>query len=70
MLVKEPPKDRSLIDHPKVICTPHLGASTIEAQERVAREIAENIVALNAGTGLYGAVCLPLLYFVKLYILC
>uniref|UniRef100_A0A914WNM1 D-3-phosphoglycerate dehydrogenase n=1 Tax=Plectus sambesii TaxID=2011161 RepID=A0A914WNM1_9BILA len=53
--IEEPPKDRSLIDHPKVICTPHLGASTNEAQQRVAREIAENIVALNAGVGLYGA---------------
>lgn len=33
---KEPPEFPStLIDHPKVICTPHLGASTKEAQQRV-----------------------------------
>ena len=33
---QEPPVFPSkLIDHPKVICTPHLGASTVEAQQRV-----------------------------------
>lgn len=32
----EPPVFPSkLIDHPKVLCTPHLGASTLEAQKRV-----------------------------------
>lgn len=39
-----------------MICTPHLGASTLEAQQRVAIEIAENIIALNTGVGIYGAV--------------
>ncbi|CAD5210151.1 unnamed protein product [Bursaphelenchus okinawaensis] len=53
--VQEPPTYRELIDHPKVVCLPHLGASTIEAQERVAVEVAENIVALNEGKGLFGA---------------
>uniref|UniRef100_A0A0M3K6K6 2-Hacid_dh_C domain-containing protein n=1 Tax=Anisakis simplex TaxID=6269 RepID=A0A0M3K6K6_ANISI len=52
---EEPPSFGALIEHPKIICTPHLGASTIEAQERVASEIAENIIALNNGSGLYGA---------------
>ncbi|TMS35665.1 hypothetical protein L596_003021 [Steinernema carpocapsae] len=52
---EEPPTYRELINHRKAICTPHLGASTMEAQQRVANEIAENIVALNKGTGLYGA---------------
>jgi len=33
---KEPPEDRALVDHPAVVCTPHLGASTVEAQENVA----------------------------------
>ena len=41
---KEPPEDWSLANHPKVICTPHLGASTHEAQENVALAIAEQIV--------------------------
>lgn len=41
---KEPPEDWSLAQHPKVICTPHLGASTFEAQENVALAVAEQIV--------------------------
>jgi D-3-phosphoglycerate dehydrogenase len=39
----EPPTDRRLVEHPLVVCTPHLGASTHEAQERVGFEIAEKI---------------------------
>jgi len=39
----EPPSDRRLVDHPRVVATPHLGASTREAQERVGTEIAEKI---------------------------
>lgn len=41
---KEPPEDWTLPKHPKVIATPHLGASTLEAQENVALAIAEQIV--------------------------
>ncbi|MCU0575718.1 MAG: phosphoglycerate dehydrogenase [Desulfobacterota bacterium] len=41
---KEPPEDWALPKHPKVIATPHLGASTHEAQENVALAIAEQIV--------------------------
>ncbi|KAI6172141.1 putative phosphoglycerate dehydrogenase [Aphelenchoides besseyi] len=55
VFVEEPPSRRDLVNHPSVIATPHLGASTVEAQERVAVEIAENIVALNRGEGLVGA---------------
>ncbi|CAI9114558.1 OLC1v1015306C1 [Oldenlandia corymbosa var. corymbosa] len=43
-----PPKDSKLVQHENVIVTPHLGASTKEAQEGVAVEIAEAVVgALN-----------------------
>jgi len=59
VFVEEPPKYRPLVDHPKVICTPHLGASTIQAQERVAAEIAENIVALNEKHELRGVLNAP-----------
>jgi D-3-phosphoglycerate dehydrogenase len=39
----EPAIDNPLFSRPNVVCTPHLGASTIEAQEKVALQIAEQI---------------------------
>lgn len=45
VFVEEPPKDRRLIDLPRVLATPHLGASTDEAQEMVSIEAAELVVA-------------------------
>ncbi|TAN41276.1 MAG: phosphoglycerate dehydrogenase [Nitrospirae bacterium] len=41
---KEPPENNPLVGHEKVVCTPHLGASTQEAQENVAIAVAEQIV--------------------------
>ena len=41
---KEPPAGNPLVSRPDVVCTPHLGASTVEAQEDVAVEIAEAVV--------------------------
>jgi D-3-phosphoglycerate dehydrogenase len=41
---EEPPANKELIMNEKVICTPHLGASTLEAQENVGIEVAEQIV--------------------------
>jgi D-3-phosphoglycerate dehydrogenase len=29
--VEEPPKDKRLLDHPKILATPHVGGSTEEA---------------------------------------
>ena len=40
---QEPAKTHILFGHEKVIATPHLGASTVEAQENVAIQIAEQI---------------------------
>lgn len=45
-----------LVKHPKVLATPHLGASTSEAQIRVAKEIAEQIVDGNNGKPMFGLV--------------
>ncbi|MGD9638563.1 MAG: hydroxyacid dehydrogenase [Alphaproteobacteria bacterium] len=40
----EPPaEDHVFRKHPKVICTPHLGASTKEAEEKVSLQVAEQI---------------------------
>ncbi|KAL4179652.1 hypothetical protein AMTRI_Chr13g88350 [Amborella trichopoda] len=44
-----PPKDSKLVQHENVIVTPHLGASTAEAQEGVAIEIAEAVVGALKG---------------------
>jgi len=41
---KEPPGMSNLMSLPNLICTPHLGASTKEAQDKVAKDIAEQIV--------------------------
>ncbi|MCG6553750.1 MAG: phosphoglycerate dehydrogenase [Candidatus Magnetominusculus sp. LBB02] len=40
---KEPPENSPLLTLDEVICTPHLGASTHEAQENVALAVAEQI---------------------------
>ncbi|KAL4615357.1 D-3-phosphoglycerate dehydrogenase 1, chloroplastic-like [Castanea sativa] len=44
-----PPADNKLVLHENVTATPHLGASTMEAQEGVAIEIAEAVVGALRG---------------------
>ena len=39
----EPATENELFDIPNVVCTPHLGASTTEAQENVALQVAEQM---------------------------
>ena len=39
-----PPRDHPLLKRQEVICTPHLAASTLEAQERVARQVAQGVL--------------------------
>ena len=43
VFVTEPATENPLFGHPNVICTPHLGASTNEAQENVALQVAEQM---------------------------
>jgi D-3-phosphoglycerate dehydrogenase len=38
------PEEYELLKHPNVSVTPHIGASTVEAQERVGEEIAQKVV--------------------------
>jgi D-3-phosphoglycerate dehydrogenase len=40
VFVGEPKPNAALLSHPKIISTPHIGASTAEAQERIGLEIA------------------------------
>src|SRR4029453_6591033 len=39
----EPPADWTLARHPRVVATPHVGAATAEAQERVGTDIAVQV---------------------------
>jgi len=43
VFTEEPATSNPLFGHPNVICTPHLGAATAEAQENVALQIAEQM---------------------------
>lgn len=54
---KEPPEfPNELISHPNVVVTPHIGASTKEAQEKVAIQIAQQIIEYYQNGNLIGAV--------------
>ncbi len=49
VFVKEPITSSILFDDERIIVTPHLGASTTEAQALVARDVAEQIVCIFKG---------------------
>lgn len=59
VFAEEPPQDFALIRHPRVVATPHLGAQTREAQERISTETAEMLLAALAGSLSVAAVNLP-----------
>jgi D-3-phosphoglycerate dehydrogenase len=45
----EPPGLTELVRHPRVIATPHIGAQTVEAQQRAAHDIATEVVRALRG---------------------
>ena len=49
VFTNEPPGDLPLLRHPRLMATPHLGASTQEAQREVAIEAAEQVIAVLNG---------------------
>src|SRR6478609_6693124 len=57
----EPPTDSPLLDAPNTLLTPHLGASTAEAQILVAEEVASQVLDVLAGRSARYAVNAPLL---------
>ncbi len=57
----EPVTDHPLFSLNNVVVTPHLGASTAEAQERVAVDVAEQIMAILSGEPARYAVNAPLI---------
>jgi D-3-phosphoglycerate dehydrogenase len=57
----EPPTDSPLLDAPNTLLTPHLGASTAEAQVLVAEEVAAQVLDVLDGRSARYAVNAPLL---------
>lgn len=57
----EPPTGSPLLDAPNTLLTPHLGASTAEAQVLVAEEVADQVLDVLAGRPARYAVNAPLL---------
>jgi D-3-phosphoglycerate dehydrogenase len=55
----EPTASRELVAHPRVVATPHIGAQTAEAQERIAIETATTVLAALGGEMPAAAVNLP-----------
>ena len=45
----EPPTFKELVNHPKVVCTPHIGASTKEGQLRAGKICAEQMMIALSG---------------------
>jgi len=55
----EPAKESPLFDAPNVVCTPHLGAATSEAQENVALQVAEQMSDYLVNGAVSNAINMP-----------
>ncbi|WP_248925384.1 phosphoglycerate dehydrogenase [Paenibacillus hamazuiensis] len=57
---EEPPKpDHPFLNNPKIVVTPHLGASTVEAQENVAIDVSEEVLHILRNEPFKNAVNMP-----------
>jgi D-3-phosphoglycerate dehydrogenase len=56
---EEPPMNRALLEHPQVIATPHLGASTAEAQARAGADVVDDVLRALRGEPLTAEVAPP-----------
>jgi len=61
VFVHEPAVGNKLAESDRIVVTPHLGAATAEAQERVAVDVAEQIIAYLKGEPVRYAVNAPLI---------
>ncbi|HZW47335.1 MAG TPA: phosphoglycerate dehydrogenase, partial [Microvirga sp.] len=59
VFVEEPALANPLFGHPNVVCTPHLGAATTEAQENVALQVAEQMADYLLQGAIQNAVNFP-----------
>jgi len=59
VFAEEPAKDNVLFGAPNFICTPHLGASTSEAQVNVALQVAEQMSDFLVNGGVTNAINMP-----------
>ncbi|MCB2060817.1 MAG: phosphoglycerate dehydrogenase, partial [Novosphingobium sp.] len=59
VFAEEPAKDNVLFGAPNFICTPHLGASTTEAQVNVALQVAEQLSDYLVNGGVTNALNMP-----------
>jgi D-3-phosphoglycerate dehydrogenase len=57
--VEPPAADHPFLHHPNIIVTPHLGASTFEAQENVAIDVSEQVINILRNEPFKNAVNMP-----------
>ena len=60
--VEPPPADHPLLGHSRVVHTPHLGASTVEAQRDVSLQVVEEVLAGLRGEPMRFCVNLPFVF--------
>ncbi|HIA03854.1 MAG TPA: hypothetical protein EYN66_18445 [Myxococcales bacterium] len=58
--VEPPPADHPLLTRDDVICTPHLGAATAEAQEKVAIELTQQVADYLTNNTIHNTIIITL----------